>query len=530
MAGTYSFVGEDAGPPETAGRLLVVSHACTTVFAVAWEFALPLALLAAYSRHGEETLFAPAALTLAQTATTMGLAPAVGRRVDATERRRAMVCARAVQVSGTTASLVGVLLLNSSTRHRFSLLVLVLAGSCLETLGSLVTKSAPKKDWAPTIFEGDAYVEEQSRVTVRLSNVSQIAEVLGPFFGAVALAVAPRTGPVAVGAAAVLAELPAQLLLDALYAKSPELRRPRTLSEDDDASFLSLRSAWLASLSQPSGAALLTASFAMLFFTALAPHGAVLTAYLATRDVHPYAISLFRALGAAAGMTGISLFSTMTKTTPEKPKLFKPEIPGAAIASRVVAIREVAGVALALQASAAVVAAACLHIPHALVVFMAAVVLSRAGLYAYDVGYLELQQLLVDERDRAACSGVESALCGAAELGVAVYTLTACSDPRKFGSLANASATFVIASLLTFTFWAYFFHVHEHVHEHESQNHFHTAQQSRTLQEAGGDRTHVHVHYGGPRVSVQYHTHATPTAHTAMSPAHSHTHDHDAPL
>ena len=85
---------------------------------------------------------------------------------------------------------------------------------------------------------------------------------------------------------------------------------------------------------------------------------------------------------------------------------------------------------------------------------MGAVVGSRAGLYAYDVGYLELQQLLVDERDRGACQGVEAALCGGNELLLALVTLCFFHDPRDFGALAALSALFVGLALALFAAWA----------------------------------------------------------------------------
>lgn len=500
-------VSEDAadGPPAHAGVLLIVSHACTITFAKAWELALPLALLTAW---GGRSLMAPAAVTLATTLTSMLLAPSVGRRADQMERGRAMRLARAVQLVGTGGSVAGAYALGTATSR--SWLAVVLVGASAECLGTLVTKSAPKKDWAPTVFEGE--VETLSRVTVRLSTVAQIAEIVGPFMGAVALDCFPTRGAALVGGAAIAAEIPAQLALEALYARAASLRAPRAEAEvscDD----VSLRSAWGLWLSQPSGTALLTVSFSLLFFTVLAPHAAVLMAYLSSRDVPALTISLFRAFGAVAGVAGVTLFAHISGA----PTRILPDLPGSDAAGRILAVRRAAAVALVGQAFAVVVAALAIDARRGILVFMGAIVVSRAGLYGYDVAYLELQQLLVDERARTSCSGVEAALCGGAELTVAIAVLAACPDPDQFDVLARGSAVCVIVSLIVFGLWAKVFHVHAHHHHAETTSthkHTHTLQQTRGLTEGAG--AHVHVHYAGPRLRVEYDDHDD----------HSHSHSH----
>eukprot|EP00635_Sarcinochrysidales_sp_CCMP3193_P005454 CAMPEP_0118908544 /NCGR_PEP_ID=MMETSP1166-20130328/11512_1 /TAXON_ID=1104430 /ORGANISM="Chrysoreinhardia sp, Strain CCMP3193" /LENGTH=445 /DNA_ID=CAMNT_0006847939 /DNA_START=1 /DNA_END=1335 /DNA_ORIENTATION=- len=325
-----------------SGTMLVASHGCTTIFSTAWEFSLPLALLDTW---GGSSLAAPAALTLAVTLTTALFAPTVGRWSDDAERLPSIRVARAAQVAGTSLSLAGVWLV----RRRRSWLVLVLLGASVEAAGATVSKGAAKKEWAPQMFQGEAL----SRVTFRLSTISQIAEIAGPFIGAVLLAYAGDYGAILVGALAIFFELPAQLIMDALYLNIPALRRAKKKGptdfakktkkkispldqddqdqdQDDDEEpcavvFVSKseeeekqdrgpqRSAWRAWLCQPSGTAMLTVSFSFLFFTALAPHGAVLTAYLATQKVHPTLISAFRACGAFAGVAGIAGFSALAR-------------------------------------------------------------------------------------------------------------------------------------------------------------------------------------------------------------------------
>eukprot|EP00968_Pinguiococcus_pyrenoidosus_P007352 scaffold489_cov259-Pinguiococcus_pyrenoidosus.AAC.30 len=57
-------------------------------------------------------------------------------------------------------------------------------------------------------------------------------------------------------------------------------------------------------------------------------------------------------------------------------------------------------------------------VPTGIALFAACICLSRIGLYGFDLGLLELEQLIVDERFRSAAGSVENALCALAELGV----------------------------------------------------------------------------------------------------------------
>ncbi|KAJ1454649.1 hypothetical protein M885DRAFT_521596 [Pelagophyceae sp. CCMP2097] len=563
-AGGYEAVEASPRAPSMGreGALLLASHSCTVIFSTAWEFTLPLALLQLW---GGNSLRAPSALTLAVTSTTMLWAPRIGELADGADRLRAVRLARCAQVAGTALSLGALLGMancapESLGHAKLGWLGPLLLGACLEALGGLVTRAAPKKDWAPTLFEG----EYLSSCTSWLSTISQVGEIAGPFLGALAVGSlgasrgaalmgaskvaqkrdtpprnprrpkgkrAPPKGTTAksasVGAAAVVLEVPAQLPLEVLYRRSPALRlRPGESGACVEAAGKADESAWAVWLRQPAGTAVLTMSFSLLFFTALAPHGAVLTAYLATRSVDPLTISAFRALGAVSGLAGIAVFGRASRATEATEG---DDMLGGASAARVRALRRASFGALVSQAVAACVAAAALACfpadsAAALRVFLAAVVATRFGLYAYDVGYLELQQLLVDESCRNACQGCEAALCGGAELAVAAVTLMACADPADFAKLAFASAACVVAALLLLALWAALFHAHGHSHaadaHADAHAHAHTAQQARVLRDGAG--RHVHVHYSGPSLVWPHHdNHGAEGSH---SHAHAHAH------
>ena len=398
--------------------LLTLSAGASTTFATAWQFALPLALLE--SGGGPQ---AAATLMAATTGAKVLFAPSVGRLADKAPRVDAARAARAAQACGVGLSCLALPHLADET----SWLPLLLAGSAIEALGAVVTKGAPRKDWAPTLLEGDAL----RKATVSLSNAALLGELAGPALGAFVLG---ASGAPTVGAAAVAGELAAQAALERLRARAPgALSAPK--GETTKAA-----PAWAAFFGQPSGAAITTVAFALLWFTALTPHAPVLLAALADRGAPAESLAAFRAAGALAGAGGVALYAAAADGRTETRRAQTTTTSEA----RRLATRDVAALSILGQVVAVTVAATFVDAPQTL---MVAVVVSRVFLYAFDVAYVELQQQLVAEGDRNAVQGCEAALTGAAELGLAGVALAYATD---FEVVADVSATAVVAAGLTF--------------------------------------------------------------------------------
>ena len=398
--------------------LLTLSAGASTTFATAWQFALPLALLE--SGGGPQ---AAATLMAATTGAKVLFAPSVGRLADKAPRVDAARAARAAQACGVGLSCLALPHLADET----SWLPLLLAGSAIEALGAVVTKGAPRKDWAPTLLDGDAL----RKATVSLSNAALLGELAGPALGAFVLG---ASGAPTVGAAAVAGELAAQAALERLRARAPSaLSAPK--GETTKAA-----PAWAAFFGQPSGAAITTVAFALLLFTALTPHAPVLLAALADRGAPAESLAAFRAAGALAGAGGVALYAAAADGRTETRRAQTTTTSEA----RRLATRDVAALSILGQVVAVTVAATFVDAPQTL---MVAVVVSRVFLYASDVAYVELQQQLVAEGDRNAVQGCEAALTGAAELGLAGVALAYATD---FEVVADVSATAVVAAGLTF--------------------------------------------------------------------------------
>ena len=208
----------------------------------------------------------------------------VDMAADKAPRVDAARAARAAQACGVGLSCLALPHLADET----SWLPLLLAGSAIEALGAVVTKGAPRKDWAPTLLDGDAL----RKATVSLSNAALLGELAGPALGAFILGASRAP---TVGAAAVAGELAAQAALERLRARAPHaLSAPKGETTK-------VAPAWAAFFGQPSGAAITTVAFALLWFTALTPHAPVLLAALADRGAPAESLAAFRAAGALAG-------------------------------------------------------------------------------------------------------------------------------------------------------------------------------------------------------------------------------------
>jgi hypothetical protein len=153
-------------------------------------------------------------------------------------------------------------------------------------------------------------------------------------------------------------------------------------------------------------------------------------------------------------------------------------------------------------------------LPLQIVIFLGSIVLSRAGLYAFDLGALEIEQYIVDERFRNAVGSVEGALCSLAEMGMYLMSMVL-SNPSDFGWQVGVSATAVSFGGVCFGLFLYMYHMHRHHHHsHQAEgcakgecahdhdhDHAHTWQQDRDLKEYGY-HIHLHRHVKASRLTV----------------------------
>ena len=522
--------------PRSVARRLFLSHALTKFGSRAWEFATPLLLL----QWSPGSLVAPAAFGMAVMLSRVLLSPLLGARADGWDRMSAMVIGSAMQAVGCIVPIVALiwrLQLGGGDAggvdgaQGISLLALVVLGGCVEALGSSLAAVSVKKEWVPVIYDGAA-ASQLTSVNTTMSNIDLFADMLAPLLAGLVLQLSSAdgtdvsTGFAVVAGANVLSLLPQVLLLRGVYRGFEGLRARAALRNGggadgaggvDGASAVEgdAHGAWAQWAQHPSGLPLITLSYALLYFTALAPHGIVFTAYMTVHGTSPTTIGVFRCCAAAAGVIGVTAFAACRRRPTEAdedvgerfviPDLRRLNVRFVGIQAASVLV---AALAFTLQdgdmaagpfgqevAMGAVLGAE----PLGFLLFCGAVVLSRVGLYGFDVGLLELEQLIVDERYRSAAGSVEAALCAVAELGVYAMSI-AFPRPEDFFIQVWASAGCVTAAALCYSAWMATYHSHEHVHApgEPGREHKHTMQQLRTMQRGGGVHTHVHPREGQP--------------------------------
>jgi len=277
---------------------------------------------------------------------------------------------------------------------------------------------------------------------------------------------------------------------------------------------------WRIWFHHPSGLPLVSISLAALYLTALSPSGVVLTAYLITIGLSPTSIGFFRAIGAIFGLLGIGLFS-LCRDNGNTEGIAG----GSASARSIQRLRRISMAFLLLELISILLAAVAYFLCKTslllsispsidndnnngplswkIAFFLSAIVVSRAGLYSFDVGALEIEQYLVDERHRNAVGSVEGALCSMAEMGMYVLSI-ALPDPAQFGWQVGVSAAGVTTGAVCFGSFLYLYNMHQHDHhghededyaddghDHNHYHHIHTLQQERDLKRFG---YHIHLH------------------------------------
>ena len=530
-----------------------------------WEFATPLLLL----EWSPGSLAAPASLGLTCALFRTIVSPCLGKLADEWDRMSTVWIGTSMQAAGCLISVAALILFNfstSATIHnddyvgnasliRLFSLVLVIVAGVIEALGAQLASVAVKKEWLPIVFDDartidpvEDVTEEKSTIfsfvkiptpitlsfiNTTMTNIDLLAAMFGPVLAGWILEVlaskdnSMQRGFVLIALVNAISFVPEIYLLRKVYRSCSALQLMRESIPDSGEQLEGTsksnnrkkedRNPYLVWINHPSGLPLLTISLASLYMTALSPAGVVLTSYLVTIGLSPKSIGVFRGVGAISGVLGISCFSLLRKKDPNE----KGDQLTSEQATLLRSIERLRGLSLAfllLEVVSILVAAAAYMLCDTtstissgswpIYLFLGAIVVSRAGLYSFDVGVLEIEQYIVDERYRNAVGSVEGALCSVAEMGMYVLSI-ALPNPSQFGWQVTVSASAVSFGGICFGLFLCLYHMHlhhhhadeNHVHDHSHHDHSHghhhhhkhrhTLQQERDLMEYG---YHIHLH------------------------------------
>lgn len=538
-------------------RCILISTTASRFGSRMWEFATPLILL----EWSPGSLAAPAILGLTCALFRTVISPMLGSLADDRWDRFRTVCIGTTMQAGGCLLSVGSLVMwdalshTKNVVHLLSFLLVVLAGA-IESLGAQLASVAVKKEWVPIVFDEDNTDQDRESFTQRrkkhlfdlilpesikldfmnttMTNVDLIAAMTCPVIAGWILQVlggggggSMQRGFVAIAMINVISFLPEILLLKRVYQSCPALQNKMHM-DSTESSHMNLHETtkvessnpWIIWFKHPSGLPLLTISMASLYFTALSPSGVVLTAYLVTVGLSPTSIGVFRGVGALSGLLGISMFSIFRKGSDSE---VGDDITLSAAVRSIERLRRVSFAFLLLEVISVIVAVFAFSfvdtnydqgksLSWQILVFLGAIVTSRAGLYSFDVGILEIEQHVVDERYRNAVGSVEGSLCAFCEMGMYVVSIVL-ADPSNFRWQVGLSASAVSIGCVSFSIFLCMYQMHKHhhhqydevchhnhAHSHCHDDHSHTLQQERALKDNG---YHVHLHRHDPNLKFE---------------------------
>jgi len=182
--------------------------------------------------------------------------------------------------------------------------------------------------------------------------------------------------------------------------------------------------------------ALVIVANACLWLTILSPHDIVMTAWLKSNplntNIETYQIGIFRALGAGFGIMATILFPIIHNRV------------GLITASKIFITWEAVTLILALLAYYFV----------GLWGFLALILLSRVGLYGWDVGQVEVLQIGIPESVRGTINAIDGSFTKLATL-LTVVAGFALPDPQTFYILIWASVISICSGAILFWYWTF---------------------------------------------------------------------------
>lgn len=395
----------------------------------AWDFAVPIVLLTILPG---QLKFASLYYLFVRFAHVLIL-PSFASKIDRVSRSKSALWGISMQLAGVIAGTIAVYWLYSDNSSNLAFLFLTLAG-LVSGLGASFMDIAVANDLVPSAFSGS----ELPKFNSRLRQCDLLTEVTAPILAGLLLLLKsdsfPLFGFFLIAIWNLISFGPEYALLTSIFKERPDLQT-KDVKVDPNAKLSLLKKfmdGWSSFSKQP--VALATTAYAILWLSALSPHGVLLTAFLKDGWTMPeWMIGTFRGLGAFFGLAATLIFpKVISKVGLEKGSL------------------------LFLAFQFGCVAFALMFFlfatPNAQIGFLGFVLLSRIGLYGFSLGEVQLRQILVPSAVRGEINGFASALTGIATLGLygAGSLLPATED---FWLLVMGSTASVGLALLTFSFW-----------------------------------------------------------------------------
>jgi iron-regulated transporter 1 len=418
--------------PQTAPALVLWSRLLTHAGDQAWDFCVPLALIAVFP----ERLGIVSTYYLGLRLASVALMPRVGAAMDRWSRAFAARVGIGVQTLGVIGGTAVLAHLYASGGARSDAvagwLALLVVFGVAGGLGATLMDIAVSQDWIPEIVG----LDDLPRINARLRQVDLGTELLAPIAAGFVLAAAPGfTGVALIAGWNILSFVPEYgLLARALRADDRLARKPPAPAPAESAALglvASLVEGWRTFRAEP--VALSVVAYSCLWLTALSPHGVLLTAWLKAEWHMPEPLmGAFRGLGAVFGLLATLVFPALVR----RYGLLRSSLAliwwqAFCLIAALVFAQAGAGRAYA---------------------FLGVILLSRIGLYGFSLGEAELRQTLVDRSRRGRVNGVAAALNNLMTLGL-YGAGSVLESTREFPVLIAMSVVAVTTGAVVFSAW-----------------------------------------------------------------------------
>ena len=367
-------------------KKIVVSRALTNSGDQAWDFAVPVSL--AVLMPGQLNLVA--LVFFISRLSHVLLLPLVGQFMDRISRLQTLQVGLSSQFLGVVIQALSIANLSA---HKEIALAGVIAGGILTGLGSSMTNIGVAQDLVPSLFSDTQLTQINSRVR----QVDLFSEVCSPVIAGLLLLIyfptVPQLGLFLIAAWNLMSFFPEYILVKGvLVAHGDRLQKPR-LNNTRTPIWKRLSGGWRDLLKLSIAPAVF--AYALLWLSALSPHGVLLTSYLKEAWKLPeLTLGIFRGLGAIFGLMATLLFPLLVNRF---------------------GLLRACKQSILFQSFMLILALVAFHLRSEWI-FLGFILFSRIGLYGFGLGEQQIRQTGIPENLRGSVNATASALTGVGTL------------------------------------------------------------------------------------------------------------------
>ncbi|EAL68510.1 hypothetical protein DDB_G0278675 [Dictyostelium discoideum AX4] len=354
------------------------------------------------------------------------------------------------------------------------LFILLLLLSSIHSLATQMMDISVERKWTPSIVKRDSIL---TKVNTRMRQIDLGTEMLAPFLAGLVAQLCGATAFIWIGVFNFFSFFPQYILLKIVYDRVSVLnlkidkeglidfKDGCDLStfiygggggDDDDQSnlktkksfkqflmgewnpFTNIIKGWI--VFQRQSVFLVILAYCLLWFTILSPHDSILTAYLSNQGYSYIELSIFRGLGAIFGLGSTLLYNRLLKSK----NVFKDNM-------NKLSLFYILEEGIFVLISGLFFASSLSNWVNKYI-FMISIILSRCGLYGFEITEIHYVQRLVHHSERGLVSGVESSLCSLAVLIMFIIS-SSLQSTNNFFILIWISISFVLTGGLSFFVW-----------------------------------------------------------------------------